>query len=222
VPHIDDPDFWKFDAWPAITPAWYEGATLHPEWDDREFHVDLGCGRLKKGRIGIDRFPDDGVNIVMDLDTHEVKALPTRVGNDADWTSVRGRVGLPFPDSSIESLISHHCFEHIGDGFIGLVDEIYRVLKPGGIFRAITPLFPSRSAVEDPDHRRYFMTGTWDVFCGTPGDTPQNCWLSSFSTPYTRSRFTLVDKDFSPPVPIEQQWGETDSREIRVTLRAEK
>lgn len=216
-------DLWDINEWPAVDRSgWHEGAYLHPDWDDRDFDLDIGCGRLKKGRIGIDRFPDAGVNIIMNLDTHEVTGLPVAPGEPAIPSGRVLHVGLPFDDSSIGSVISHHCFEHIGDGFIGLVDEIYRVLKPDGIFRAITPLFPSRSAVEDPDHRRYFMVGTWDVFCGTPGDTPQNCWLSSFSTPYTRSRFTLVDKDFTPPVAIDQQWGDMDSREIRVTLRAEK
>jgi SAM-dependent methyltransferase len=124
--------------------------------------------------------------------------------------------GLPFPDDSIESIISHHCLEHIGSGFVELVDEIYRALKPDGILRAITPLFPSRTSVEDPTHCRMFMEGTWDAFCGTP----DNHWAESFSVPYTTARFEMLDKDITPALPVEDQWGPDDAREIRVALRA--
>lgn len=134
---------------------------------------------------------------------------------------------LPFEDSSIESIISHHAFEHIGPGFIPLVDEIYRVLVPGGVLRAITPLFPSWNAVSDPDHKRYFMASpnqhgevvtTWDAFCGTP----DNCWSESFSVPYARARFEKVDADYSPPVAPDLAWTPWDARELRVALRAVK
>lgn len=126
--------------------------------------------------------------------------------------------GLPFEDSSIESIVSHHCLEHISEGFIPLIDEIYRVLKPDGIFRAITPLFPSRTAVEDPTHCRYFMEGTWESFCGKPGEG--NHWQESFSVPYSKARFELVDKDVTAMLPPEQRWTDADAREIRVALRA--
>lgn len=200
-------DRWQYDAWPSRAGEWEGGPLRGPsEWDHLDFHVDLGCGRLPKGRIGVDRFEAPGVDVVMNLD-------------DPDLC-------LPFPDSSIESIISHHFFEHVGDGFIPLVDEIYRVLVPGGILRAITPLFPSWSAVSDPDHRRYFLAddghSTWDVFCGTPGDGPENCWLSSFSVPYTQARFEKVHQDFTPPVLAEHRWTAHDARELRVALRAVK
>lgn len=171
-------------------------------WDNLDFEVDLGCGKLKKGRIGVDRWESPDVNFLMELDDPDVM--------------------LPWMDSSVASIISHHFFEHIGTGFIPLVDEIYRVLKPGGILRAITPLFPSRSAVEDPDHKRYFMEGTWETFCGFPGDGPQQHWHASFSVPYTKARFEMVEKICTPPVEPGLEWGQDDVREIRVALRARK
>lgn len=222
----DDPNFWAYDEWPSGEPySWepaYRGVT---RYDLIDYHVDLGCGTLKKGRIGIDRFPAPGVNIVMNLDlrpdlhpTQNV-VLPRITGGEAEC-EITMEPRLPFPDSSIESIISHHFFEHVGDGFVTLIDECYRVLKPGGILRAITPLFPSRTAVEDPDHRRYFMAGTWESFCGQPG--PGGSWYERFSVPYTKSRFLLLSKECTPPVSIEKQWGPEDAREIRVTLSANK
>lgn len=202
---------WSYEAWPSGAPYdWSPAERGDSEFDNIDFHVDLGCGRKKKGRIGIDRYPADGVDIVGDLDALIFEVEDTTV------------IGLPFEDDSIESIISHHCLEHIGAGFLPLMDDCYRVLKPGGIFRIIVPLFPSRTAVEDPDHCRYFMTGTFDSLCGTPGDSPSNCWLASFSVPYTKARFQEVDKDYTPPVAPEDQWGDKDARELRVALRAMK
>lgn len=242
-------DLWAYDAWPSGEPYdWAGAARGDSEWDALDFHVDLGCGKLKKGRIGVDRFPAPGVNIVADLDALKIYGLPREPGADAVVVGDDGAIthdldglpfpyvqpsnlpgrytprvvnfGLPFPDNSIESIISHHFFEHCGDGFVALIDECYRVLQPGGILRAITPLFPSRTAVEDPDHRRMFMAGTWQTFCGQPHEGGH--WHESFSVPYTRARFEEMDKDMTPPVDPEDQWGDDDAREIRVALRAVK
>lgn len=228
---------YDYSLWPSRAGEW-EGGPVRgaSEWDNLDFHVDLGCGRLPKARIGVDRYPAPGVAVVADLDspwgalTSAEPSAPgrdaTRLGVAAIDSIIEARYGLPFGDSSIKSIISHHFFEHVGDGFIPLMDEIYRVLEPGGILRAITPLFPSWSAMSDPDHRRYFMadgdSSTWDVFCGTPGDGPQNCWLSSFSVPYTKARFEKVHQDYTAPVAPEEQWTPRDARELRVALKAVK
>lgn len=230
---------WSYNAWPSPRPKWHDGAHRAEPWDTMDHHVDLGCGTLKKGRIGIDRYPAPGVNVVMDLDTGCVYSVASSPGEDAprpdwdvpphNWGEARlmrqvkvVSLGLPFEDNQIESIISHHALEHIGEGFIPLMDDIYRVLKPGGIFRVIVPLFPSHSAVSDADHCRYFMEGTFDAFCGTPGDGPNNCWLSSFSVPYTKARFEKLDEDMTPRCAPEEHWTREDAREMRVTLRAMK
>lgn len=219
---------WSFDNWPSGEPYEWMGNPRAAE-DARDFHVDLGCGRVKKGRIGVDRYAAPGVNVICDLGTLRTYEWCQAPGEDAtlpvvpEWAERHVSCkGLPFASGSIESIITHHALEHIGPGFIPLMDECYRVLKPDGVLRAIVPLFPSTTAVEDPDHCRYFMDRTFDAFCGTPGETPQNCWLASFSVPYTRSRFLLVDKDLSPPTPAALQWTDEDRREMRVTLKAIK
>lgn len=224
---------WSYDSWPTGEPYDWGGAGRgHTIYDATDYHVDLGCGKLKKGRIGIDHYRAPGVNIVMDLDTLRVFGIAEEVGATADHQSYHQdgfqEGGLPFADGEIESVISHHCLEHISAGFIPLVDEVYRILKPGGIFYAITPLFPSRAAVEDPDHKRYFTcnekTCTWDAFCGHLGDenNPTGSWLDSFSVPYTSARFEMLHRDYTAPLAPEQQWGPEDVRELRVALRAVK
>lgn len=204
---------WQSGAPYDWSPANREGSQ-NSEWDAIDFHLDLGCGTHKKARIGLDRYPARDVDIVFDLEKFEFLHLEPRPTNQG-----YGIGQLPFPDSSIKSIISHHCFEHIGENFIPLMDDIYRVLEPGGVLRAITPLFPSNSAVADPDHKRMFCENTWESFCGTP----DNCWLSSFSVPYTKARFQKVHQDISPrSANPADWWTPSDAREIRVALVANK
>jgi SAM-dependent methyltransferase len=186
----------------------------HPD-DNIDFHIDLGAGTLPKGRLTIDSRGEP--DILMDLDTMKLM----------DSVGPLTQVGktLPFPDDSIESIVSHHCLEHIGTGFLRLMDECYRVLKPGGKFRIIVPLFPSFSAISDPDHVRYFCVDTFDSFVhDAPMDVP--FWAEAFSSPYTSARFKLTDKDYTPPEEFYVQEGNTSfniddlfakGREIRVT-----
>lgn len=216
---------WDYDSWASGAPYdWGQAVRGDSEYDNIDFHVDLGCGKLKKARIGIDRFPTPGVNICMDLD--RMILFGASYGADRDVSPHACNdgnhvPGLPFEDDSIKSVVTHHFLEHVGDGFVHLIDEVHRVLEPGGIFRAITPLFPSRTAVEDPDHRRYFMEGTWETFCGAANGEH---WHESFSHPYTSSRFEMLEQICTPPPLLREGeapdvWGVHGAREIRVALR---
>jgi SAM-dependent methyltransferase len=128
---------------------------------------------------------------------------------------VEGR--MPFPTGSIESIISHHCLEHIGPGFIRLMGECHRILKPGGIFRIVVPLFPSHAAITDPDHVRMFTPESFKVFCG---DEQGNSWMESFSTPYSSARFKETNVDYTPrPDDPRVWWTDEDARELRITLQ---
>lgn len=233
---VEVPDL-SYDAWESGEPyAWGSAARGTAKWDQMDFHVDIGCGKLKKGRIGIDRFAAPGVNILADLERMETYSIAPEPNTDApevdgglERMNAFGYVGeprpfvlcygLPFETSSVESVISHHFMEHLtGKAFTACMDEIYRILKPGGIARITVPLFPSRTAVEDPDHKTYVMAGTFETYCGTP----DNHWHESFSVPYTLSRFKSLDRDISPPTPVHEMWGDSDAREIRVALEAVK
>jgi predicted SAM-dependent methyltransferase len=219
-------EWWTYENLDSGHPYNWQDASRgsHPD-DNIDFHLDLGCGNLHKARLGIDR--NGKADIFMDLDTGEiidsVKPLPEMKD---DWI-------LPFPDNSIKSVVTHHCLEHIGDGFIGLVDDVYRVLEPGGIFRIIVPLFPSRAAYESQDHKRLFGIDSFEDYCGADDGSH---WHESFATPFTNARFKLTAKDYTPPHTIsisnnsifingeEKATITTDelipqSREIRVTLQ---
>jgi predicted SAM-dependent methyltransferase len=49
-------------------------------------------------------------------------------------------IGFPFPDGSIDGILASHVLEHLTEKQVGRVlKESYRVLKPGGTVRFITP-----------------------------------------------------------------------------------
>ena len=217
-----------YDRWPSGAPYDWRGATRGDSpWDNLDFHVDLGCGNHKKARIGVDVFPAPGVNVLCDLERLATFAVAAAPGEDAvassDDPDPIHEGALPFADSSIQSIVAHHCLEHIGAGFIPLMDECWRVLEPGGYFRIIVPLFPSWSALVDPDHTRFFVgdteKSTFDYFCGTA----EHCWMEDFAVPYTQARFQKVDQAITQLSPSpEDWWTARDAREMRVALKAVK
>jgi len=54
------------------------------------------------------------------------------------WLDVT--LGLPFPEESIDAIFASHVLEHLNEKQVRRVlEEAYRVLKPGGAVRFITP-----------------------------------------------------------------------------------
>lgn len=181
-------EWWQYDNLESKHPYDWKDANRGIHKDDNiDFHIDLGCGNLPKARLGIDR--NGTADIFMDLDSGEIFDARESISNKKDnWI-------LPFPDNSIKSAVTHHCLEHIGDGFIPLMDDVYRVLEPGAIFRIIVPLFPSRAAYESQDHKRLFGINSFEDFCGAPDGSH---WHESFATPFTKARFKMTAKDYTP------------------------
>lgn len=132
----------------------------HPTFDPASLVgkrvLDIGCGRHKfPGAIGVDSLALPGVDCVVDLNKR-----------------------LPFNDEQFEVVYSNQVLEHIPN-LIGLVEEIHRLLCPGGMMIAHVPYFRSSWAAIDPTHLRqftlnslhYFVRGTYEYnnyrFCET-------------------------------------------------------
>jgi hypothetical protein len=49
------------------------------------------------------------------------------------------------------------------------MSEIHRVLKPNGMFYAVTPVYPSNEAFQDPTHVNFITDRTHEYFCGDEG-----------------------------------------------------
>ena len=129
-------------------------------------HLDLGCGH--KPRNPYDAEELFGVDIhpsVADLGPNFQRA---NLAVDA----------LPFQDNFFDSVSAFDVLEHIprqaidfktGEvklPFIRLMDEIWRILKPNGLFYAYTPAYPSEEAFQDPTHVNFITLETHNYFCG--------------------------------------------------------
>lgn len=81
---------------------------------------------------------------------------------------------LPFNDSTFDSVSAYDFLEHIPRfaiidnntqfPFINFMNEAYRVLKPGGVFYAITPCYPREEAFVDPTHINIISKNTYRYF----------------------------------------------------------
>lgn len=119
--------------------------------------VDLGCGFRKRGTIGID-----------------VKTE----GTDADVQCNLGFEPIPLDDESADAVYCQDFLEHLPKGvysdarrgmiypIIDLFNEIWRILKPGGVFTSRTPGYPNVEIHQDPTHLSVWTLKSMDYFCG--------------------------------------------------------
>ncbi|MDF1799535.1 MAG: methyltransferase domain-containing protein [Planctomycetota bacterium] len=126
--------------------------------------LNFGSGSdVAPDEIGVDLLPLPGVGVVCDLDAYP----------------------LPFRTDSIDRVRSYHCFEHLSD-MVGLMEDLHRILKPGGILEVTVPHFGHIGYWRDPTHKRPFAYGTFDYF--VRGRKP---------APYTSIEFEYVSQELN-------------------------
>jgi SAM-dependent methyltransferase len=80
---------------------------------------------------------------------------------------------IPFPDRYFDYVTAHDFIEHVprviyAPGrrfpFVQLMNEIWRTLKPGGIFLSRTPAYPFSPAFRDPTHVNIITHETFPLY----------------------------------------------------------
>ena len=117
------------------------------------YKLDVGCGLKKKEDfIGIDKKPLEGVDVVLNLDTEDVR--------------------LPYEDNSVEYIYCNHVLEHITN-LIPLMNEFYRVLSTGSTLEINVPIVGAETnqgfimgegAFRDPTHVKFFTRDSFLYF----------------------------------------------------------
>jgi SAM-dependent methyltransferase len=119
--------------------------------------VDLGCGFRKNGNLGIDI---------------------TAGGTEADVICALGFEPLPLDDEVADTVFCRNFLEHIPKAYyceretklrypiIDLMNEVWRVLKPGGTFTSFTPCYPAPEVHQDPTHLSVWTLESMSYFCG--------------------------------------------------------
>ncbi|MDB4336783.1 class I SAM-dependent methyltransferase [Synechococcus sp. AH-603-M21] len=126
--------------------------------------LDLGCGCKPKdpfgtgNAFGIDvRNPDNRPEIITsDLYVHPI----------------------PYETSSFDYITAFDFIEHVPRlvylgkkrhfCFVELMNEIYRVLKPGGVFASLTPVFPHPEAFQNPNNVNMVTNQTFPLYFCKP------------------------------------------------------
>jgi len=71
----------------------------------------------------------------------------------------------PFADNSFDLVVANHVIEHVKDA-VAFLEEVHRLLRPGGQVRLVTPHYTNPRAYADPTHRRYLSLAALDGFTG--------------------------------------------------------
>jgi len=122
--------------------------------------LDLGCWRKPRNEVGADEAY--GIDFIATPEHNVVKA---------DLVIEP----IPFQDEYFDWVSSNDFFEHIPriiymperrQPFVELMNEIYRVLRMGGLLKSVTPAVPHLSVFTDPTHVNYITEQTFVDYFG--------------------------------------------------------
>jgi SAM-dependent methyltransferase len=132
--------------------------------------LNLGCGNvIKEGYINLDLY-----NEKADI-KHDLNIFP-----------------YPFKDNTFDEILSEGCIEEL-DNFRKVIEEIYRILKPNGILKVWTSIYPSRLVFYHPNTKKIMTYNSFDAY------TKEEDFM-------LKIRFKIVEKKFVFSVRKELRW----------------
>lgn len=156
--------------------------------------IDLGCGKEIRNPFNADTAI--GIDIIDSETQNYMKADLFRSP-------------IPFEDASVDFVTAFDFIEHVprqafdlGESrlpFVELMDEIYRVLKPGGVFFSDTPAIPDdltkdgatrdlQLVFADPTHVNIISAYTFTFYFCTP-----HCWAKEYGF---KGQFELLSQGY--------------------------
>jgi len=160
-------------------------------------HLDLGCGGQPRNPFARDEL--FGVDLAVPHGGAQVRAANLVMQP------------MPFDTSSFDSVSAYDFFERVprvlatADGlstrfpFIELMNEVWRVLKPGGLLYAVTPVFPHPAAFQDPTHVNIMTAGTHHYFVQPERRAAMYGYIGDFRALRAEPTRHRADALYTPP-----------------------
>lgn len=140
-----------------------------------ELKLDLACGDNKReGFVGIDVVKTDSVDYIVDLQKYPwpIESDSAEEINCSHYVEhiKHDNVALDLVElidecnsfKEFKKKLKDSEFVNSKDGFIKFFNELYRIMKPGGICKIHSPYYTSIRAFGDPTHTRYL--GEWSFY----------------------------------------------------------
>jgi len=86
---------------------------------------------------------------------------------------------LPLEDNSVSHIIAHHILEHVGENFLNLIKEMYRVSQPDAEWDVKFPHYRSDLQHMDPTHKRTLTIDQFMLFSKSYNQYHMDNWNSS-------------------------------------------
>jgi SAM-dependent methyltransferase len=174
-------------------------------------HLDLGCGATPR-------------NPYRQAEVHAIDLVrPQGVAADLFRVANLACQPIPYPEDTFASVSAYDFLEHVprvlaaadGSGtvfpFVRLMDEIWRVLAPGGLFYALTPAVPAVAAFADPTHVNFISDETHSYFCGE--SPPARAYGFSGRFEARRAERAMIPEDLEPGTRL--SWSRAVKRAVR-------
>lgn len=131
-----------------------------PDSDSDDIRLNIGAGKTTWGDVRVDINRTDAVHALGDMHS------------------------LPFSDDTFAEVLMDNVLEH-SEATTEILEEVYRILRPGGIVYIYVPYYNASGAYGDPTHRSFFSEQSFDYYL-----------KDSKYDFYSDISFELVSKDF--------------------------
>lgn len=126
---------------------------------------------------------------------------------------------FPFEDDSVDTVVAHHVFEHLGEGYFHCIKEIYRVCKHGAVIDVRVPHHRHDYFWNDPTHRRPITVDGMMLFSKKYNDlcTQQGSAASRLGY-YFEVDFEILDSGFTPSAQYREAFEGKPAQEVQQYL----
>lgn len=125
-------------------------------------HLDIGCGTRPRNPYKRDTVWGVDISACVVSENSNIKICNVALEK------------IPFDNNFFDSVSAYDFLEYLPRSliiegksyfpFVELMNDVWRVLKPNGLFYAVTPAYPRQEAFVDPTHTNFITEKTHEYF----------------------------------------------------------